>query len=208
MVTVFRGSSQWFSVTLTGEHASDAGGVFRETMSNISDDLMSARTPLFIPTPNQKEEVGDLRDMWMPNPACENFQMYEFVGRLMAGAIQSDENIVVSLPPFVWRKIAGAPCTAQQFAAGISSSLKNYIACADMDADTFEFCCNTYEIQRSDGTMVELIPGGADVDVRFEDRGKWLELVSHAYLGEVDQQCAAIQRGMLSAAIPLPCVPI
>eukprot|EP01047_Picozoa_sp_COSAG01_P008865 COSAG01_NODE_357_length_18296_cov_18.974615_10_plen_661_part_00 len=201
---VFRGSQQWFTVALVGEHASDAGGVFRETMSNISSDLMSQRTPLFIPTPNQREEVGDLRDMWMPNPGCEDFNMYAFVGRLMAGAIQSEENIVVSLSPFIWRKIAGAPCTVQQFAQGVSSSLTNYLKCADMDADTFEFCCNTYEIQQSDGAMVELIPGGAHIDVQYDDRAEWLEMVKQAYLSEVDRQCSAIRRGLLSASIPMP----
>eukprot|EP01043_Picozoa_sp_COSAG02_P014022 COSAG02_NODE_571_length_20173_cov_14.694032_1_plen_3006_part_10 len=66
---IFRGSKQWFSVNLVGEHASDAGGVFRETISNISDDLMSERTPLFIRTPNNVEGLGDLQDSWMPNPS-------------------------------------------------------------------------------------------------------------------------------------------
>jgi hypothetical protein len=31
--------------------------------------------------------------------------MYEFVGRLMAGAIQSDEHIVVPLPPYGPRRL-------------------------------------------------------------------------------------------------------
>lgn len=100
---IFRGSSdKWFSVSLIGEHAQDAGGVFRETISNMGDDLMSERTPLFIKTPNQREQLGDQQDMWMPNPSCKRFDLYEFVGRLMAGAIQTDENIVVQLSPFVW----------------------------------------------------------------------------------------------------------
>jgi E3 ubiquitin-protein ligase HECTD3 len=161
---IFRGSSdKWFSVTLEGEHASDAGGVFRETISNISDDLMSERTPLFIRTPNNKEEVGDLRDVWMPNPSCQRFELFEFVGRLMAGAIQTDENIVVQLSPFVWRRIGGAPCTVEQYTSGVSQSLVNYLKCADLDEETFEFCCNTYSLQRADGTTLDLVPGGSEV---------------------------------------------
>jgi hypothetical protein len=188
------------------EHASDAGGVFRETVSNMSDDLMSERTPLFIPTPNQIHEQGDMRDMYMPNPACDNYEMFEFVGRLMAGAVQSEENIVVLLSPFIWRRIAGAPCTTDYYVRGVSVSLRNYLSCAAMDAETFEFCCNTYAVERSDGVVVELVPGGKDLDVRFEDREAWLELVTAALMGEVDPQCAAIRRGLLSAAIPMPFV--
>jgi hypothetical protein len=201
---IFRGSQQWFSVNLVGEHASDAGGVFRETISNISDDLMSERTPLFIRTPNNIEELGDLQDAWMPNPACCRFDLYEFVGRLMVGAIHTDENLVLNLSPFVWRKISGAVCTVNQFTSGISSSLLNYLQCADMDEENFEFCCNTYSLQRSDGTTLELFPGGSEVDVLWSDRALWLERVKTAYLTEIDQQCAAIRRGMLSAALPVP----
>ena len=201
---IFRGSQQWFSVTLVGEHASDAGGVFRETISNISDDLMSERTPLFIRTPNNIEEIGDLRDAWMPNPGCRRFDLYEFVGRLMVGAIHTDENLVLQLSPFVWRKISGAACTVEQFTSGISSSLLNYMQCADMDEETFELCCITYSLQRSDGTTLELFPGGSEVDVLWSDRAPWLDRVKTTYLTEIDEQCAAIRRGMISAALPVP----
>ena len=34
---------------------------------------------------SQIHEQGDMRDMYMPNPACDNYEMFEFVGRLMAG---------------------------------------------------------------------------------------------------------------------------
>ena len=58
---------------------------------------------------------------------------------------------------------SGAPCTVDQFTSGVSSSLASYMKCAAMDEDTFEFCCNTYSIQRSDGTMLDLVPGGSEV---------------------------------------------
>ena len=42
------------------------------------------------------------------------------------------------------------------------------------------------------------------VEVLFSERQSWLEMVRTAYMTEVDEQCAAIRRGMLSAALPLP----
>ena len=96
--TLFRGAERWWTVSFVNEHVSDAGGGFRETVSNISDDLNSERTPLLIPVPNSKAEVGDMRDAWMPSPSCRDMRKYEFLGRLMAAAIQCDENIVVKFP--------------------------------------------------------------------------------------------------------------
>ena len=49
----------------------------------------------------------------MPNPACTDLLMYNFIGRLMAGAIQSAESLAVRWPPFVWKKIARFPVRTQ-----------------------------------------------------------------------------------------------
>ena len=62
----------------------------------------------------------------MPNPDCHNLPMFDFVGRLMAGAIQSEGSIVVPFPPFIWRKFAGAPCSLSQYCKGIDESVANY----------------------------------------------------------------------------------
>ena len=70
---IFRGADRWWTVSFVNEHVSDAGGGFRETVSNISDDLNSTRTPLFIPTPNASAEEGDMRDAWMPSPGEYTF---------------------------------------------------------------------------------------------------------------------------------------
>lgn len=46
--------SQWFDVKIAGEGSIDAGGVFRDAMVNICQELMSRSLPLLIPTPNNK----------------------------------------------------------------------------------------------------------------------------------------------------------
>ena len=42
------------------------------------------------------------------NPLCDNLELFEFVGRLMAACILSEERLVVNLPGYIWMKIAGA----------------------------------------------------------------------------------------------------
>lgn len=202
--TIFRGADRWWTVSFANEHVSDAGGGFRETVSNISDDLNSTRTPLFIPTPNATSEVGDLRDAWMPSPGCTNYAQYEFVGRLAAAAIQCDENIVLQFPPFVWKKIAHFPVDATEYARSIDVYLASYNDMLTMDAETFEFSFDElmHQVRLSDGSSRELLPGGETKMVTVENREEFVKLVIEARLHEIDLQCEAIRRGLLSACIP------
>ena len=41
----------------------------------MNEPKVSAKTPLFIPTPNQLTDTGDARHCWMPNPGCLNLQV-------------------------------------------------------------------------------------------------------------------------------------
>ena len=202
--TIFRGADRWWTVSFVNEHVSDAGGGFRETVSNISDDLNSTRTPLFIPVPNASSEVGDMRDAWMPSPGCTNYAQYEFVGRLAAAAIQCDENVVLQFPPFVWKKIAHFPVDEAEYIRCIDMYLSSYNAMLTMDDETFDFSFDelTFSTALSDGSSRELMAGGATTLVTTANREEFVEKVIEARLHEIDLQCEAIRRGMLSACIP------
>ena len=190
---LFRGQERWWTVSFIGEHLSDAGGGFRETVSNLSDDLNSDRTDLMIPTPNHVHEAGNLRNAWMPNPGCVDFAQFEFVGRLMAGAIQTQENIVVAWPPFVWQLLAGYSPTEQEYAASIDLSVATYADIGSCSADEFELQYEdifSFEITRSDGVVHDLLPAaetpsGGDVAVTFENRHDFIAAAVEARLGEI-----------------------
>lgn len=60
-----------------------------------------------------------------------------------------------------------------------------------MDRETFEFRFGeelVYTTMLSDGQMVDLIPGGGNVAVRYEDRSEFIRLVQKARLEESKQQ--------------------
>lgn len=60
-----------------------------------------------------------------------------------------------------------------------------------MDRETFEFRFGeelVYTTMLSDGQMVELIPGGSNVAVRYEDRSEFVRLVQKVRLEESKQQ--------------------
>ena len=54
---------------------------------------------------------------WLPNPLCTNFEQFEFLGRLMAGCILSAERVVINMPAFYWKQLAGVPTTIEEYYA-------------------------------------------------------------------------------------------
>lgn len=75
---VLYATERWWRINFVGEAATDCGGPFRDSLSSISDEICSTKTPLFIPVPNAKEEYakGWHRDSWIPNPSCSRFDVY------------------------------------------------------------------------------------------------------------------------------------
>ena len=59
----------------------------------------------------------------------------------------------------------------------------------------------------SDGTPIELLPGGRTIPVTFANRNEWAELVIKARLYESRRQVEAIRRG-LSAVVPVKLLPL
>lgn len=60
-----------------------------------------------------------------------------------------------------------------------------------MDKETFEFRFGdelVYTTPLSDGQLVELVPGGGNVSVRYDDRKEFIRLVEKARLEESRQQ--------------------
>ena len=51
-------SNQWWKVKFKDEGVIDAGGGFRESVSTIAEELMSDRTPLFVPVPDAEDGIS------------------------------------------------------------------------------------------------------------------------------------------------------
>ncbi len=88
-------------VTFEGEGGTDAGGLFRDSISHMCEELESSAVPLFIPCPNARSLMGDNQEKWIPNPNCKsalNLSMYAFVGKLMV----LHTHPLLSSPFFVW----------------------------------------------------------------------------------------------------------
>jgi len=81
-------------VTFRGESGSDAGGVFREGMSRVVEDLHNPQAlDLLTPCPNARHGLPTNVDKSLPNPRLAGCplagEMLEFVGKLMGMSLRA-----------------------------------------------------------------------------------------------------------------------
>ncbi|NXV91486.1 HECD3 ligase, partial [Calonectris borealis] len=205
--------SQWWECEFITEGIIDNGGGFRDSLSDVSEELCPSSgdvpvpLPFFVRTSNQGNSSSDTRDMYVPNPSCKDFPKYEWIGQLMGAALRSKEFLILALPALVWKQLAGEEVSwSKDFAAVDSELVKLLEVLEGLDREAFEFMFGrelTYTMVRSDQRVVELIPNGGSTVVRYEDRKEFIRLVQKARLEESKEQIAAMRAGLL-CVVPQP----
>ena len=103
-----------FVVNLKNEYASDSGGPYHEVISGMCQELQSDYLNMFIKTPNNKNDIGLLRDKYIINPDAKRKiyeKGYEFLGKMMASSIASNEVLDLNLHPIIWQGLLGNEIT-------------------------------------------------------------------------------------------------
>ena len=103
-----------FVVNLKNEYASDSGGPYHEVISGMCQELQSDYLDMFIKTPNNKNDIGLLRDKYIPNPDAKRKiyeKGYEFLGKMMASSVASNEVLDLNLHPILWQGLLGNEIT-------------------------------------------------------------------------------------------------
>ena len=181
-----RRSDKLYTAQFMGERAHDAGGPYRESFAMYAQELQSKSLPLMLPTPNGRHAVGYNRDKWVLNPASTSnthLEMFAFLGKLMGIAIRSKEYLALSIPSIIWKLLVSDTVTLDDL-EGIDYSLvksMNSIRHIDetgMDAEMFSMTFfETFTTTTIDDRIVELVPGGTNRDVTFENRAEYCDLV-------------------------------
>jgi hypothetical protein len=99
-----RASGRQYSVNFEGEGSTDAGGPFRESLTNMCSELQSDTLPLFIRCPNGTGNVGLNQEKYIPNPnakALLHLSYYAFVGKLFGMAVRGGHILALVLCFFV-----------------------------------------------------------------------------------------------------------
>lgn len=197
-----------FQISFVGESGIDAGGVFREGVSRIVEDLFSEHFNLLLLSPNGKYEVHSNMEKYIPNPSFVDplsIQMFEFIGRLMGMSLRVKLCLPFEFPSLVWKKLAGEEATFEDLLGvdAISCRLLMEIKNCDNDGIHDDISFNIkyggklkFVHIRSDGIEEELETGSKDRVVRYSNRLQYCDMVEKAKLTEFDQQINAIERGM------------
>ncbi|XP_069594098.1 E3 ubiquitin-protein ligase HECTD3 [Ranitomeya imitator] len=198
---------QWWECKFIAEGIIDQGGGFRDSLADISEELCPSSAdspvplPFFVRTSNQGNGTGEARDMYVPNPSCKDLTKYNWIGQLMGAALRGKEFLVLALPGLIWKQLTAEDVSWSKDFPAVDSLLVKLLEMMElMDKDTFEFKFGgelTYTTVLSDQRMVELVPGGSNISVRYEDRLEFIQMVQKARLEESKEQTKAIQAGLL-----------
>ena len=194
-----------FRVNLGAEGGQDAGGPYREILSDICNDLQSDYIELFIKTPNNKNDIGELRDKYIINPDCDNInhkKAFEFIGKLMGLSISSEDALNFNLHPLIWKSLLENKITFNDYKT-IDLNLFNLIekleeGLSKKDKDLIDIYGLNFVIKNSNGKDIELIKNGQDIKVTLENVGKYIELVKIMKLEEMKNQIKCIKDGLYS----------
>jgi hypothetical protein len=99
--------SKAWHVVYIGESAMDDGGLFSESLTDMSSELHSDALPLLIKCANQQNNVGDVgRDKWLLNPAANkphHAEQFKFLGAIMGMSIRSGVLFQINIAPYLWK---------------------------------------------------------------------------------------------------------
>ena len=184
----------------------DQGGGFRDTISDISEELCpgdpdsAVALPLLVRSPNQSQDSSNVyRDAYVPNPGCKQFARYVFMGQLMGACFRSQENLILSLPQFIWKKLIGEPVTwPRDFISVDSAEVKLIDSIETMNQEKFNASfagALNYTMVVSNGEEVPLVSDSEKL-VTYEDRFEYCRLVKEKRMEENKAQIDAIRQGL------------
>lgn len=181
---------QRWRVVFNGEPALDAGGVMREWFTLLFAELFDPALGLFVST------VGDERSYWINSSSSlvqgkiDHLDYFKFAGRLVGKAILEEHLMPIHLAlPFL-KHILGVPISFSDLQFLDDEIYTSAIMLKKID-DIEPLCLDFTATRIVDGKVdiVELVEGGAHIDVTRENRSRYLDaLFKYHVLGSVSSQ--------------------
>ncbi|WUR03507.1 HECT domain-containing protein [Vairimorpha necatrix] len=169
------------------EIGADEGGLTREWISLIIDEIFDAKTNLFECT------NGDLSKM-IPvdkNLSTADLLYYKFLGRVLGRMIVSKVNADVRLHGIIWKFILDLPCADSDYKNIDPVFYRNLLSLKEDDVQ-FEDLSLTFEY---DG--MNLIRNGKKIYVDEENVELYIDRVlKYKYDAKINIQCQSIKEGL------------
>ncbi|XP_050401183.2 E3 ubiquitin-protein ligase HECTD3 [Patella vulgata] len=203
---------QWWECKFISEGIIDQGGGFRDSLSDLAEELCPSTVdspiplPYFIRAPNQEQEDGNVNtDVFIPNSTCTDKDKYIWIGQLMGACFRGRENLVLTLSSFVWKKLIGESLSwSRDYLTVDSMTTKLIDDLEKMDAVTFRSASRSWSLTLANGTTVilKMDESGNPLVLKYEDREEYCEKVKEARMKEFDDQITYIRSGLLQVIPP------
>lgn len=201
--------SRCMKVQFKGEGGEDAGGLYREALDAVAQELHSKVVPLFVPCPNAVAEIGDNRDAWVLNPRAttpECGRALEFVGQLLGMALRTGDLLPLTLAPFTWKGIVGDE-RKREDVRSIDVFAEKHLVILGSEERPDESALEVmgglqFSYPDVTGEEIELIEGGRDISVSPENAPEFARLLLHNRLCFDRFQLQALRRG-LATVVPI-----
>ena len=190
------------------------------------DDSSSSNTPparcflpLLHPSPNWTAGECEERYKYIFNSSSTSpvrLDLFRFLGQIVGIAIRSKITLDLPLASVIWKSVVREPlgerdiasfdAPAAQFVTHLGSLYLRVLTAADgpsalasvrEEAQTVLQDLN-WTATRSDGRVVELVPGGSKKSVVLEELGLYLKLYVESRLSECSASIEAFREGLLS----------
>ncbi|XP_064390094.1 probable E3 ubiquitin-protein ligase HERC1 isoform X2 [Halichondria panicea] len=206
-------SSRAWKVSLTGEGADDAGGVFDETVTQMCEEMEKGEVKIFIQTPNARNKCGFNTDRYVFDPTCtlsKDLKHLKFVGILFGVAMRTRKPLDLHLAQPMWKMLAGMTLTSEDLEEidmifiQSMNGIKDIHKSGMKEEDFAEMIpIESFEAQSMSGKFVPIVPGGGNIRLTFQNRKEYVEKAFYFRLHELDKQIATVREGM-ATIVPVP----
>ena len=195
---------------------SDGGNA--EEDSGGAQEGVKCVLPLFHPCPNRQHGVGANRDQVVLKPSSSVaagsgahllMEMYNFVGQLAGIALRTRTHLNLDLAQLVWKPLVAEELDMDDLRETDHSFVTLMEKILSAGPEELQVYCEElrWTSTLSDGTEVELIPGGALTPVQLEHLADYVKIVVHKRLKESERALRALRDG-LTSVVPHVVLPL
>lgn len=199
-IELYKSPHFFMTVMYKGEEGIDAGGLFRDSITQIVSSIFNPNVKLMLPCGNTLT--------YLPYPKWKSpslLNMYRFIGILMGVSLRYDLSLPFSFPPLVWKKIMNEEVTIDDLKF-IDPVIVNYIntikECTEDIFSTIIDSSTKCVVGNFIGDYEEFIEGGSNIPLTYENKDEMVELIFKFRINEFDKQIDAIRAGLFSIISP------
>jgi len=187
--------------TFLGEEGLDVGGVGKDWFFNIGKKLFDPNFGLWMTSKDTSNQ-----SMMHINPMSGELQTgndliyFRFVGRILGKALFDNKVIPHHMVRHYYKHLLGWPVNFSDIELVDSHLFKSLGQILDLQKEEVEYLCTDFTVTEETLThgnkVIELKPGGADIDLTGDNRDEFVDLrMRHTLFKKTEQQMTELMLG-------------